>query len=304
MQSTIRKNIQNQISDTMSEQPDAKRARITQSTKKFWLPDAFDDKTFDVTVGWDYLNNKVPMLGDKRTSVTTPFVSVVFADLGPSGDIGKFGKTEHDAKFNICLEEKLSERLTERMPHEQKRASEFFKWLRAKTDEMLEAGWEDKDAWKKWKLTAEKKAKKKDETRTAKDIFKSDASLSMFKTFDTDGEDVDMLTFSTKYQKRFGGVMTVNRPTVWMKRHGEIVDVTDELSSKNGFYRNTPVRCMVELIAYNTDTKYGIRAELGRNMLVAYLENRNQSTQMADKMADIPEYDADLNVVMPEFPDV
>jgi hypothetical protein len=61
---------------------------------------------------------------------------------------------------------------------------------------------------------------------------------------------------------------------------------------------------MVELIAYNTDTKYGIRAELGRNMLVAYLENRNQSTQMADKMADIPEYDADLNVVMPEFPDV
>jgi len=292
----------------MSEQPAAKRARIGQTAKKFWLPNSFDEESFQVTTGWDYNKNKVPMLGDgKRASapITTPFVSVVFADMSENGDIGKFGKTAHDAKFNICLEEKLSDRLTERMTTEQARATEFFQWLRDKTDEMLEAGWEDKDAWKKWKLSAEKKAKKKDETRTAKDIFKSDASLSMFKTFDTDGEDVDMLTFSTKYQKRFGGVMTVNRPTVWMKRQGDIVDVTDELpNSKNGFYRNTPVRCMVELIAYNTDTKYGIRAELGRNMLVAYLEKRSQNTQMADKMANIPEYDADLNVVMPEFPEV
>jgi hypothetical protein len=289
MQSIMDKRTQNQISHTMSEQPAAKRARIGQTAKKFWLPDASDVGNFQVTTGWDYTNNKVPMLGDGKrasASVTTPFVSVVFADMGPNGDIGKFGKTPHDAKFNICLEEKLSDRLTERMETEQARATEFFKWMRVKTDEMLEAGWEDKDAWKKWKLTAEKKAKKHGETRTAKDIFKADASLSMFKTFERNG-DVDMLTFSTKYQKRFGGVMTVNRPTVWMKRQGEIVDVTDELPSKNGFFQNTPVRCMVELIAYNTDTKYGIRAELGRNMLVAYLEK----AQTVQTEVDIPEYE-------------
>jgi hypothetical protein len=37
----------------------------------------------------------------------------------------------------------------------------------------------------------------------------------MFKTFEGD---VDMLAFSTKYQKRFGGVMTVNRQNIFFKK--------------------------------------------------------------------------------------
>ena len=304
MQSIVRKNNQNQISDTMSEQPAAKRARFAPQPKKFFQPDAFDAGNFKVIMGRDYNGNTVPMLGnDKRdsTSVTTPLCSVVYNDMSPNGDIGKFGKTAHDAKFNICLEEKLSERIGKSMPNEQARTTEFYKWLPQQADAMLEAGWEDKDAWKKWKSSAEKKANKKGETRTAKEIFKAEASLSMFKTFEQNGEDVDMFTFSTKYQKRFNGEMTVNRPTVWMKRQGKIVDVTDELpNSKNGFNRTTAVRCMVELIAYNTDTKYGIRAELGRNMLVAYLEK--PAVMQAE--VDIPEYNEEGVVVMPEFPDV
>jgi hypothetical protein len=307
MQKIINKRPLNNELTTLNDEPAAKRANNTQEAKKFFITEPFDGKkNYEVHVATDYNGNKVPMLkivGSKKdsTSVQSSTVSIVFADMSENGDVGKFGKTAESGKFNISVEEDLSEKINKGMPAEQARSTKYFQWFREIVDEMFTAGWEHQDVWKKWKAVAEKKAKKKGETRTADQIFKEDASLSMFKSYEKDEEDIPMFAFSTKYQKKFGGIPTINRPQVWRKKYAEPINITDELPhQKNGLYRKSGIRCMVELVAYNTDTKYGIRAELGPNILAVLLE-KGFSKSVTEMVADVVEFDDEGNVVPPPY---
>jgi len=280
--------------------------------QKFWLPLAFDGgKPFDIIHAVNWTGKKLPSLvrsgfvpkpNDTKfntLSFSSPMVATKFCDLGPRGDIGKFGKVETNAKFNLSIVDELPDRFN--TPSNKKRAEDFTAWLHATVDSMITSGWDAEGVWEKHKKTAVKEAKKeakKDNGRTAKEIFVANATTALFKTYEEreTEEDKPRYEFTTKYQ--IGMPPRVNRPVFWKPTRNQmgevdVKNVTDTLpSKKNGLHQGSVIKFGFDLEAYDTDTMYGVKAKLKPNVLCVYLPKRKERS-MQDMMGDATEYISD-----------
>lgn len=269
--------------------------------QRFYLPPQFDTVESEIQCHVNWTGKKVPVVVKKgfkigsdgriRTmAIGTPMLATKFVDLGENGDIGKFGKTEHNASYNMKTVLELPEKITSKVTNAQEKAQEFYDYLNETVQSMIKIGFETDGVWTKWKKAAEKKAAKEkkknpDTARTAFDIFVEDAKTSMFQTFeDSNGEDIKMYAFSTPYQMKVKGVPTNNRPAFWKQVRTEYGDrsvknITDELpSKKNGLRHGSVVKFAFELNAYDLDTMYGIKAKLKPNILCVYLPKGSQQS--------------------------
>lgn len=268
--------------------------------KRFYLPPQFDTTTYEIQCHTNWTGKKLPIYVSKgykaptdgkiRTkAICTPMLATKFVDLGENGDIGKFGKTEVNACYNMKTVHELPEKITSKVPNAQEKVDEFYQYLRDVTMEMLKTGFETDGVWDKWKKKAEKdcakhKKKNPDSTKTPWEFFKDGANTSMFKTFEDQntGEEHPMYAFSTPYQLRYNGEIKNNRPTFWKQVRNEygdktVKDITNELpSKKNGLRVGSVVKFAFELNAYNLDTMYGIKCKLKPNILCVYLPKSSQ----------------------------
>ena len=169
--------------------------------KRFYLPPQFDTTSYEIQCHTNWTGKKLPIYVSKgykaptdgkiRTkAICTPMLATKFVDLGENGDIGKFGKTEVNACYNMKTVHELPEKITSKVPNAQEKADEFYQYLRDVTMEMLKTGFETDGVWTKWKKKAEKdaaknKKKNPDSTMTAWDFSKmvqTQACLKRLKT--------------------------------------------------------------------------------------------------------------------------
>lgn len=271
-----------------------------KQAQKFYLPAQLtkDGGEVQCHVNWTgkkvpiYVSKgyKVPSDGKVRTkSIGTPMLPTKFVDLSPNGDVGKFGKTEVNASYNMGVVRDLPEKITRKMPQAQDAVDEFYTNLRNLIDEMITTGWKTDGVWTKWKKSAEKELKKilkKDpESKvTAEEIFKENAKTSVLGKWEDQetGDEHPMYCFSTKYQMNIQGEIRNNRPTFWKQIRNEygdrsVKDISDDLpSKKSGLKHGSVVKFGFELNAFDLDTMYGIKAKLGRNILCVHLEKSSQ----------------------------
>jgi len=271
-----------------------------KSTKRFYLPPTYSETAGEIQchVNWTgkkipiYVSKgyKVPADGKIRTKlIGTPMVPTKFVDLSKDGDKGKFKKKAEDASYNMAIVEILPEKILRKMPQAQEQIDEFYKGLRKLVNDMIYTGWETDGVWTKWKKAAEKELKKKlkkdpECKDTAKEIFRKEARTSVLGKW-VDSESYDehpMYCFSTKYQMTIQGQVVNNRPTFWKQYRTEfgdrgVKDISDDLpSKKSGLKHGSVVKFGFELNAFDTDTMYGIKAKLGRNILCVHLEKSSQ----------------------------
>lgn len=268
--------------------------------KRFYLPPQFDTTTYEIQCHTNWTGKKLPIYVSKgykapvggkiRTKpICTPMLATKFVDLGEKGSINKFGAKAPDAKYNLSTVVKLPEKITSKVGNAQEKATEFSKYLHDVVDEMLKVGFENDDVWTKWtkqavKKLAKEKKKNPDTEKTAWDFFKADAQTSMFKQEEDEmnGDEYELLKFSTPYQLNFSGVVKNNRPAFWKQVRNEygdktVKDITDELpNKKNGLHHGSVVKFAFELNCYNLDTMYGVKAKLKTNILCVYLPKSSQ----------------------------
>ena len=271
-----------------------------KQTQRFYLPPPLtkDSGEIQCLVNWTgkkipiYVskNYKVPSDGKVRTKmIGTPMLPTKFVDLGKEGDIGKFGKTEVNATYNMGVVRDLPDKIIRKMPEAQDAVDQFYTDLRALVNDMINVGWNTEGVWTKWKKAAEKELKKElkkdpEYKLTAKDIFRKNAKTSVLGKWEDQetGEEYPMYCFSTKYQMKIQGEVRNNRPTFWKQVRNEygdrsVKDISDDLpSKKSGLKHNSVVKFGFELNAFDLDTMYGVKAKLGRNILCVHLEKNSQ----------------------------
>ena len=271
-----------------------------KQSQRFYLPPVLSKDNGEVQCHVNWTGKKIPIYvskgykvgadGKVRTkSIGTPMLPTKFVDLGKDGDIGKFGKTEVNANYNMGVVRDLPEKITRKMPQAQDAVDEFYTNLRALVDEMISTGWKTDGVWTKWKKAAEKELKKilkkdPDSKVTAEEIFRTNAKTSVLGKWEDQetGDEFPMYCFSTKYQMKIQGEIRNNRPTFWKQIRNEygdrsVKDISDDLpSKKSGLKHNSVVKFGFELNAFDLDTMYGIKAKLGRNILCVHLEKSSQ----------------------------
>ena len=271
-----------------------------KQAQRFYLPPQLSKDNGEVQCHVNWTGKKIPIYvskgykvgsdGKVRTkSIGTPMLPTKFVDLGPNGDIGKFGKTEVNASYNMGVVRELPEKIVRKMPQAQDAVDEFYGNLRNLVNEMISTGWKTEGVWTKWKKAAEKELKKilkkdPDSKVTAEEIFRTNAKTSVLGKWEDQetGDEFPMYCFSTKYQMKIQGEIRNNRPTFWKQYRTEfgdrgVKDISDDLpSKKSGLKHNSVVKFGFELNAFDLDTMYGIKAKLGRNILCVHLEKSSQ----------------------------
>ncbi len=271
-----------------------------KQVQRFYLPPVLTKDNGEIQCHVNWTGKKVPIWVNKgykvgsdgkiRTkSIGTPMLPTKFVDLGYDGDIGKFKKKPEDASYNMGVVSDLPDKITRKMPQAQVAVDEFYTNLRGLVNNMITTGWNTEGVWTKWKKAAEKQVKKElkkdpEYNKTAKEIFIKEAKKSVLGKWEDreTGDEFPMYFFSTKYQMRIQGEITNNRPTFWKQIRNEygdrsVKDISDDLpSKKSGLRHGSVVKFGFELNAFDTDTMYGIKAKLGRNILCVHLEKSTQ----------------------------
>jgi len=263
----------------------------------FWLPNQLSLSPFEVTIVTNWEGKKFPSLKEigskpgKKDSVLfqTPTLNTVWAWVGKDGDLANKGikgkKEPESAKCSLSLNANIDPDVLKRMPGEKKKAEEFMKRISEIIEEMYEMGYANKECWVGHKKAAVRLAKDKNETRDAKAIFMSNAECSWQKDVDRDDDTKGkMIVVKTDLTRNFrvkdaDGEFTErkelrsNRPQIWKKMStGSVADISDNLVADSGkyrpgFYPGTALRCGFEIKAWENQSKYGIRIELGPHIL-------------------------------------
>ena len=281
----------------MLQQPNKKQ----KTGKTFWMVKDFDEQKSFVHLKDHYSGNPMPMLGVEgsiydNNARTTCMAPVIYSSVGPSGNQGSCnGTITEPTHFTIDITKTLPDWFNEVCPGEQARLDNLFEWMHNSVDEHLELAWNTEDIFQKWKDKAMKEAKKKHkkeggELKTiAKEWFKENATLSMFKEYtDENDEDQPRLHFRKKYATKAG---VIQRPTMWRKdkESKKMVDFTDDVPF---IAKHSIVKFDFQLNMYETPTMYGVQAQLNKNIVCVKLESlKKREFTEEDNSCDVPVFD-------------
>ena len=144
-----------------------------------------------------------------------------------------------------------------------------MQWVRGLCDKMLELAWEDDRVWKTHKDKIMKKLKKSKcaDMKKAKEMFMEGATMSLFKTYDA--EELDMVVFRKKNHSKDGKSF---RPKMWRRESRDTDNMIEFSSDVRYVSKQSVVKVDFRLKMYDTPTMYGIKGELGWNLVALYLD--------------------------------
>lgn len=214
---------------------------------KFWMEIVTNSQDKKVVALKNAYNKNTPY----TVELTSECMGVLFSDLGPSPS--KFNE------YTVTLVETLNEKLTAIDPEAITKSSNFVKWLKDITRQMLEKAWETKGVMENHK-------KKYEEQENPKEAFIEGATLSMFSEYD----DQNTIVFKRKHQNMNGENM---RPKIW-KVKSKMDDTMVEFSEEVPWVsKNSILQVAFRLEMYDMPQSYGISGKLGKDVIAVYLEN-------------------------------
>ena len=294
MQATM-DNFKRKQDDYSSEPPAKVSVKYKDDKQKFYVPNPYDQVQLEIVAGEDWQKNVVPML--KRTDqedikearLSTPLMNVQWAWVGKLGEMSNPSlpsPSEDKAQCTLGVTADIDPTILKRQPQAKDDAEKFFAWMQDITDQMYEFAWNHPDIWKTEKDAAKTAAKKKKETRNAKEIFISGAANSWWKPIRANEDDMHIVFKSKLYQNRRvkddDGYPTdirelhCTRPQIWKKtKVGSVKDISDNLDAdkpgqkrRTGLRTGSSVRFGFQITAYsNQSGTYGIKCDLGRHVL-------------------------------------
>ena len=253
----------------------------TENTKKeigFIHKVDYDRVKFGMEVTTNYNKKMVVAIKDDRTmgklydvEFRSPPMGVRFSDLNIEG-------SQYNGDFTVSLCNQLHEKYLAVDPSATKRATDFMHWVRGVCQDMLELAWEDDRVWKTHKDKIMKKLKKSkcaDIKKKAKEMFMDGATMSLFKTYDA--EELDMVVFRKKNQSKDGKSF---RPKMWRRESRDTDNMIEFSKDVDYVSKQSVVKVDFRLKMYDTSTMYGIKGELGWNLVALYLDAYKKKAQI------------------------
>ena len=225
-----------------------------------------------LVVGPNYNKQMVVSVKDDRTmgklydvEFRTPPMGVRFSDLNIEG-------SKYNGDFTVSLCNQFHEKYLAVDPDATKRATDFMQWVRNVCQDMLEVAWKDDRVWKTHKDKIKKKVK--GDMEKAKERFMDGATMSLFKTYDP--EELDMVVFRKKNQSKDGKSF---RPKMWRRESKDTDDMIEFSKDVDYVSKQSVVKVDFRLKMYDTSTMYGIKGELGWNVVALYLDAYRKKSQ-------------------------
>lgn len=307
-------NFKRKQDDYSSEPPAKVSAKYTHDKQTFYMPTPYHQCELEIVAGKDWQGNMVPMLKRKdkedikEARLSTPVMNVQWAWIGKTGELANPSlpeKKEETAQCILGVTADIDSSVLKRQPKAKEDAEQFFQWMQDITEQMYEFGWDHPEIWKAEKDAAASAARKKKETREAKEIFMSNTSNSWWKPIRTNEEDMHIVFKAPLYQNRRikdeQGELTdvrevqCTRPQIWKKtKIGSVKDISDNLDAdKPGLKRRTglrtgsTVRFGFQITAYrNKSGTFGIKCDLGRHVLCVKEQKYSGGTSAEAMVAD------------------
>jgi len=298
----------NSTSPTASE-TDAKKARVETKQPLFFGPfsstvpevviEPQSDKKADLTV-----KLKKDAASPYEKNADTGLFLVKHSHLGPDANINDrfHPQTPDTAKFQVILvkgvtDQFMSDVAEKSSMNEDELAAmkksildaqdEFIDNVIAYSEKMLRAAWDAKlplfsSDFKKATAYAKKEAKKNPDVnieKLAEERFLENARTPWNEVCPEDGEPYMAFKATRKYQftnKQTGETSGVRRPTIWKKAPGGgYIDISEDTKFVGS---NSLVYTQVSLSAYTSPVCYGIKANMGYNVILAHKPSKKQST--------------------------